>query len=181
MSLGRQGRRATRDSAEGRGMAEAGSSDEVVEQLMRRKSRRSFLVGGLSAHAGLAGWRWVATRRTEGGIPWPLRGALEIDERLARAYFRESHLAPTFLRTLAREPRVNGTEGMDNDDFDPTSWRLRVEGLAEPSRGPRPGTPKAVRKRLQDAVDAGVLLVRLEDIKALPRVEMVTELMCIEG
>jgi hypothetical protein len=160
----------------------AAPGEEAVRR-MRRKSRRSFLVGGLSALAGLAGWRWLATRPADGGIPWPLRRALEFNERLARSTFRGSRLAPTFSRSLAQEPRVNGTLGMSDRDFDPSSWRLRVEGLHEPlglqrttsagpRHGPRPGNPDN---------GEGVLLLTLEDIKALPRVEMVTELDCIEG
>ncbi len=133
------------------------ASEEEVALRIRRKTRRSFLVGGLSALAGLAGWRWMATRSAEGDIPWPLRRVLQFNERLARGYFRESHVAPTFSRSLAREPRVNGTEGMEGGGFDPVSWRLRVEG------------------------PAGAHLLTLEEIRALPRVELVTELKCIEG
>ncbi len=162
-------------------MSEEVASDEGAKQLMRRKSRRSFLVGGISALAGLAGWHWLATQRTDGDIPWPLRRALEIDEKLARHYFRESRLAPTYSRASAREPRVNGTEGIQDDDFDPASWQLRVEGLAVPGRGLRPGDPAAAGKARQQGAGAGALLLTLEDIKALPRVEVVTELKCIEG
>jgi hypothetical protein len=121
-----------------------------------------------------------------------VRRALEFDEGLARSYFRESRLAPTFSRALAREPRVNGTEGMGSRGFDPASWRLHVEGLAvpvgsrratraAPRQSPRPGNPGAGAKALQEDAGEGVRLLTLEDIKALPRVEMVAELDCIEG
>ena len=56
-------------------------------------------------------------------------------------------------------PRVNGSIGLDSD-LDTAAWRLRVVGSA----GERAAT-----------------VVHLEDIKALPRVEMTTELRCIEG
>ncbi len=71
--------------------AEAGldpGADGEVEREMRRLSRRSFLWGAAAATAGVGGWRWLATRREDDGIAWPLRRAHEINEQLARDYFR---------------------------------------------------------------------------------------------
>ena len=81
--------------------------DVDVARVMRRKSRRSFLMLGISATAGLAGWTWLTTRPEVGGLPYPLRRALEFNEKLAERYFTEARLAPTFPREMAREPRVN--------------------------------------------------------------------------
>jgi DMSO/TMAO reductase YedYZ molybdopterin-dependent catalytic subunit len=127
---------------------------------MRRLSRRSFLWGAAAATAGVGGWRWLTTRREDDGIPWPLRRAHEINEQLARDYFRGTRLSPSFPRELAREPRPNGSRGLE-DDLDAANWRLNVSGLADK----------------QDTE----LQLTLDQIKALPRVEMVTELKCIEG
>ena len=146
------------------------ATDEEVARLMRRRSRRSFLVGGLSALVGVAGWRWLATRRADHGIPWPLRRVLEVNEQLARDYFKASRLAPTFPRALAKEPRVNGTMGLSDMDEDPADWRLRVEGTAEAAAG-----------SVGERSDQGALLLTMADLRALPRAEMVTELKCIEG
>src|SRR5919106_882546 len=57
--------------------------DRRVAEAMRDKSRRSFLALGISAAASLAGWRWLRTRPEIGGTPYPLRRALEFNERLA--------------------------------------------------------------------------------------------------
>jgi DMSO/TMAO reductase YedYZ molybdopterin-dependent catalytic subunit len=130
--------------------------DLDVARLMHKKSRRSFLVLGISAAAGFAGWKWLTTRPEIGGRPYPLRRALEFNETLAKSYFKETRLAPTFPRDMAREPRVNGGEGLPAD-FDPLAWRLHVWGAGEPRT------------------------VTLDAIKRLPRVEMTTELKCIEG
>ncbi|MBO0799668.1 MAG: molybdopterin-dependent oxidoreductase, partial [Blastocatellia bacterium] len=105
--------------------------------------------------------RWLATRREDDGILWPLRRALEINEDLSRDYFRGTRLSPTFPPGLAREPRANGSIGLE-DELDAAGWRLKVSGLAEREE------------------DTEVQLT-LDQIKALPRVEMVTELKCIEG
>jgi DMSO/TMAO reductase YedYZ molybdopterin-dependent catalytic subunit len=122
-------------------------------------SRRGFAWGGAAVLSGLAGWRWLVTRSDEDGLPWPFRRVLELDERLGRAVFRTLRTAPEFPRSAARPPRVNGLIGLD-PTIDPAAWRLRVIGS--------PG---------EDAAR----LYRLDEIKALPRVEMTTELKCIEG
>jgi hypothetical protein len=134
-------------------------ADAEVERQMHRMSRRSLLWGAAAISAGFVGWRWLITRRLDDGIPWPFRRALEVNEQLALDYFRESRLAPTFPRALSGMPRTNGDLGL-SAEFDPALWKLTVEGLAE-SEEPR--------------------LFTLADIQALPRVEMVTELKCIEG
>jgi DMSO/TMAO reductase YedYZ molybdopterin-dependent catalytic subunit len=84
---------------------------------------------------------------------------LEFNESLTRSYFSRARLAPNFRREQAREPRVNGPIGLEQN-FDPRQWKLSVE----------------VSGHRGSACD-----LSLAQIKALPRVEMVTELKCIEG
>jgi DMSO/TMAO reductase YedYZ molybdopterin-dependent catalytic subunit len=122
-------------------------------------TRRGFAWGGVSAVAGLAGWRWLVTRSEEAGLPWPLRRVLELDERVARGLSRNSRLSPEFPRTAARIPRVNGSIGLESD-LDPAAWRLKVVG-SDGENAPRS--------------------FKLDEIRALPRVEMTIELRCIEG
>jgi DMSO/TMAO reductase YedYZ molybdopterin-dependent catalytic subunit len=131
-------------------------ADQDAARVMRRKSRRSFLVMGVSATAGVAGWHWLTTRSRLGDLSYPLRLALEFNEGLAASYFSDDRLAPTFAREMAREPRVNGGEGLPAR-FDPRAWRLQIAGTNEPRQA------------------------TLEEIKRLPRVETTTELKCIEG
>ena len=138
------------------------NNDQAVAQEMRRRARRSFLWGAAAVATGLGGWRWLTTRRVDDGILWPLRRGLEINEQLARDYFRDTRLARTFPREAAQEPRVNGDIGLEAE-LDAASWRLTVEGLAD----------------ADEREDE--LQLTLDQIKALPRVEMVTELKCIEG
>ncbi len=129
------------------------------QRTLRRLTRRGFALAGVAALGGLAGWRWLITRSDEDGLPWPLRRVLGFNERVARLAFRQSRRSPEFPRSAAREPRVNGEIGLDLA-IDPAAWRLRVIG-ASGAKGSR--------------------LFRLEEIKALPRVETTTELRCIEG
>jgi DMSO/TMAO reductase YedYZ molybdopterin-dependent catalytic subunit len=86
------------------------------------------------------------------------RRAFEFNEKVSQIFYNPKRLAPEFPRELAGA-RVNGMEGLSGD-FNAVDWRLRVGGLAN---------------RNED------LILTLDDIKALPRVEMTTELKCIEG
>lgn len=141
------------------------AGDSEVERQMRQLSRRSFLWGGVTLAASYSGWHWLVTRRADDGIPWPFRRAMETNGQLAQDYFQTTRLAPTFAPALAApEPRVNGDLGL-GEDFDAATWKLKVEGLSNPA-----APSQTVAKTLT-----------LNDIKALPKVEMVTELKCIEG
>ena len=130
---------------------------EVLAEA-RQRSRRSFIGLGLAGLAGLGGWRWLVSQPSDSGIPGPLRKALDANSRLSSAYFKETRLAPEFARSRARTPRENGDVGLA-DELDPATWRLRVQGY---------GAGKTQE-------------FTLADIQALPRIEMTTELKCIEG
>jgi DMSO/TMAO reductase YedYZ molybdopterin-dependent catalytic subunit len=137
----------------------ANRDGEELESRLRRVSRRGFAWAGVAMLTGLASGRWLITRPDDDGIPWPFRRVLGFDEWLGRAAFRASRTAPEFSRGAARRPRVNGRIGID-PTIDPTAWRLRVIGS--------PGENAA-------------RFFGLDEIKALPKVEMTTELKCIEG
>ena len=133
--------------------------DDEIRRFLGRKTRRSFLTGGVAALAGFAGWEWLRSRREDDSLPWPLRRTLDNNEQIARDYFSDSHRAPTFPVSRAGMPKVNGEEGIE-EPVDLSKWRLGVEGLA---------------------TDAGTALLTLDDIRKLPPVEAVNELKCVEG
>jgi DMSO/TMAO reductase YedYZ molybdopterin-dependent catalytic subunit len=134
------------------------SADDVsVEREIGRKTRRSFLVGGLAALAGTGAWSWLRSRRPDDEIPWPLRIGLRTNEQLVRDYFSGTRLARTFNPSEVEAPRVNGTIGLE--DAPQANWSLTVEGI--PADEP--------------------LSLTLADVQNLPKVELITELKCIEG
>ncbi len=137
--------------------------EDAVTRQVRSMSRRGFATAGLSLLAGYGAWRWLVGRSEEDGLAWPLRRILELNERLAMASFDPSRRAPEFATSRAREPRVNGVLGMEDrpvGEADDGSGRvLKVTGGAQ-------GLEKTFR---------------LEELRALPRVEQTTELKCIEG
>lgn len=112
--------------------ANSNEADQAAVAAMRRKTRRSFIVGGVSALASIGGWRWLRTRREDDELAWPLRLSHEFNEQLSRDYFSRTRLAPTFAAEMATEPRENGSFGLDEEDFDPAEWRLALVGLANP-------------------------------------------------
>ena len=128
------------------------------ERRMGRMSRKGFLWSGAALLGGYVGVRYIATRGPVDGTPWPLRRALQVNEGVFSDGFGDG-LAPTYDRSRVTKLRTNGMEGL-TEGFDPASWRLRLEGVSG-------------RLVPQE--------VTLDEIKALPRVEMTTELFCIEG
>lgn len=126
-------------------------SDFDVHREIARKTRRSFLVGGIAAVAGAGAWEWLRTRRSDDGVPWPLRIGLRADEQLSRDYFSGNRLARAFPASAVETGRPNGEIGIE-DDPEP-DWKLEFQDRA----------------------------LSLDDIKALPKITMVTELKCIEG
>lgn len=130
-----------------------------MERPLKEQTRRSFLTGGVAALAGYGAWRWIGSRNPEGGVAWPLRRALQTNEELARDYFRPARLARQFPSGSGM-PKVNGTIGIDDDDFDINQWKLEVTGLA---------------------IEGGKASFTLADIQAFPKAEFITELKCVEG
>jgi DMSO/TMAO reductase YedYZ molybdopterin-dependent catalytic subunit len=122
----------------------------------------SFLFFIIAFTAGIAVWFWLkkqpADRRTLGGIPHPLRKGLNVNERFFSTTFNANRLVPVFPKSSSANPaRVNGDIGMSND-FDPAQWKLAV-----------------VKS------DGDTLLLNLDDIKKLPKTEIVFNFKCIEG
>lgn len=131
----------------------------AAEQQLRRLTRRSFVVGGAAALAGLGAARWLATATPEDGLPWPLRGVLRFNQELAERLGSPNHQAPTFPTDRVQGPaRTNGLIGLAGN-VDSAGWEVRVahEGLG------------------------GEQTIRLRDIMQLPRLDLVTELKCVEG
>jgi len=135
--------------------------DEAVEKEAARRSRRAFLTAGLASLAALGGWRWLVTRPQDDGTLWPLRRVLDANGKISKEFLSSADLAPVFPKGRAKEPRINGRIGLKSA-LDSAAWQLQVQGM-----GPNGPTP--------------IRTFSLADIQALPRVEMTTQLKCIEG
>ena len=182
--------------------------EKAVRTMARRRTRRSFLVGGLGAAGVYAGWRWIAKSPELGGVPAPLRHGFAWNTAVSRALLGVRALAPTFPRSHAvANVRVNGVIGLD-PALDMDRWRLQVKNLASAQSSPPyvadvntwKYTDNQAIMAQDDSLDTYVegdgnldrsngkpdgpepgLLLTMDAIHALPLVEMVTQLKCIEG
>lgn len=124
----------------------------MTEKEISSRTRRSFLVGGIAAVAGFGAWEWIRKSAPVEGVQGSLRHAEELDDKFSHVLFSGSRLAKTFDASEIGEAQVNGDEGLDGEP-DP-NWKLIVEGEKP---------------------------VTIEQIRALPKVEQITQFKCIEG
>jgi DMSO/TMAO reductase YedYZ molybdopterin-dependent catalytic subunit len=133
--------------------------DDEIERETARRTRRSFITGGLATVAAIGAWKRLKDAERLDGIAAPARRTLELNESIAQGSVGPARLAPTFdAADVMRVPRTNGMVGIDSP-IDLAAWRLALTGL--PGGGSRELT--------------------LDAVTSLPRVEMITELMCVEG
>lgn len=130
-----------------------------AEEQMAAMSRRSLLWAAGAVAASYGGWRWLLSQPKQDRLLSPLRKALEFNESVWATKISNDKLAPEFDKSLAKEPKPNGIEGLSND-YDFSSWNLKVE-LSSSDKNPR--------------------LYTLDQLKQLPKTEMVTEFECVEG
>ncbi|HLJ74251.1 MAG TPA: molybdopterin-dependent oxidoreductase [Thermoanaerobaculia bacterium] len=123
-----------------------------IDKELQRLSRRGFLVFGAGSIAAYAGWKLLSHATRIGDVQWPLRRGFETNEKLAAAYFKEKRLSPTFPPSARTYPRINGGVGL-HENYDTSTWNLNMDGHT----------------------------LTLEEIKAFPKREMITEFRCIEG
>jgi hypothetical protein len=148
-------------------------------------SRRSFLTGGVAALLGILGWRWMP-EETKARL---FRRTFEFNEKVSKIFFDKNDLAPEFPIELASE-RVNGLIGLESD-LEPDKWQLLVTGIYDPQKyrqyssemtfSVEKEAPRRLDSSPMEDVPVTGLLLSLDDIRSLPRIEMTTELKCIEG
>jgi len=104
-------------------------------------------------------WKWLNHQPTEQGALKPLRKTLEANEKILKnAVFDTNHLAKEFPeKDAVKNVRVNGLIGMEKT-IDTSTWRLNV-----------------VRST------GDTLKLSLDDIKKLPRKDVIFDFKCIEG
>ncbi|WP_338874858.1 molybdopterin-dependent oxidoreductase [Spirosoma sp. SC4-14] len=131
--------------------------EDLPESIVRRRMLKSFGWFAVAAAVPFGVYNWITRSPKLLGIRSPLRKVLFTNETIARTYFSNTHLVKTFpVEAAAKKARVNGYDGLKTPI--PEDWSLQVE-----SPGKQP------------------LTLSIDDIKALPRHEIVYEFKCIEG
>ncbi|MFL5742228.1 MAG: molybdopterin-dependent oxidoreductase [Flavisolibacter sp.] len=118
----------------------------------------SFCFFILAFLGGIFLWKRIRHEPQDQGIPKTLRKGLSVDERIFSSVFDSARLLPTYPKSEAvKNVRVNGNVGV-RSRLDTASWRLKV-----------------VRKT------GDTLSFTMDDIKKLPKTEVVFDFKCIEG
>lgn len=133
--------------------------EEIIsKKAARRKTIIAFLLFFLFASAGVYAWIKLTKQPQNAGIPKTLRKGLEKNEQIFGAAYSNNRLARTYPKSEAvKKVRVNGNVGM-NKDFDAESWRLNL---------------------IKTNGDSSFFT--MEDIRKLPKTEIVYDFKCIEG
>jgi DMSO/TMAO reductase YedYZ molybdopterin-dependent catalytic subunit len=130
-----------------------------VDQLIVKKTVISFFFFFVFMGAAVWGWEWLRHQpATADGTRPQLRKALNANEALFRNLLSKKHLAKEYPESEAsKSPRVNGDFGLKSQ-LDSAGWVMNV-----------------VREK------GDTLKIRLEDIKRLPKTEVIFNFKCIEG
>lgn len=129
---------------------------QVIRKTIISFAEFTALMGG-----GLATWFYVKNLPPDngllGGVQPPIRDVLTANEKIFSNTFSNDHLAKTYPKSAAvKNPRVNGNLGLQSDlDAD---WQLNI-------------TKK----------DSSTQTISLQQIKDLPKTEIVFDFKCIEG
>jgi DMSO/TMAO reductase YedYZ molybdopterin-dependent catalytic subunit len=129
---------------------------EIPDQELRRKTRRSFLIGGAAGVSGIAGYAWMQTHQDATGIPVAQRRVLDANGAIWHDYLSQHHQMPEYPQSRIETVKANGAIGLDTPVAD--DWKLSVITNAGP-----------------------VLSLAMADVQSLPAVELITRFCCIEG
>jgi DMSO/TMAO reductase YedYZ molybdopterin-dependent catalytic subunit len=125
---------------------------------IKKKTVISFSVFIIMIALAIFAWKALQKQPTEDGALRPLRRILNYNEIFFGNFLSKNHLTKTFpLQDAVKNVRVNGGEGM-SDEFNAAGWKLKL---------------------VRNAGDT--LLVTLDEIKALPKTEIIFDFKCIEG
>lgn len=133
--------------------------EEIVSpEKIRKKTFVSFFFFFLFLAACFLGWRWLHNQPQDNATLKPLRTVSNTNEKIFSSLVNDDHLAKTFpVSEAVSKVRVNGNAGM-NAGFDPLNWKLQLIR--------RPGD---------------TLYISIDEIKSLPKTDIVFDFKCIEG
>lgn len=128
------------------------------EKKIRRRTFLSFIGFAVAGASGFLGWKWLNRQPADHGALKPLRNALETNEKILTSTFSEHHLVKTYpVEKAVKNVRINSLIGLQKDT-DENAWRLTVT-----------------------KADGSSMTVGLDDIKRLPKNEIVYDFKCVEG
>jgi DMSO/TMAO reductase YedYZ molybdopterin-dependent catalytic subunit len=135
------------------------SSTLTTRQQIDRRTFISFASFFVLGAAAWKSWFWIKDSIPSDGVQGALRRGLEVDDKLFKHTLSSNHHVPTFpVTAAARNVRYNSGIGLGANGFDLTKWALHVT-----------------------KADATQLNLTLDDLRRLPKTEIIYEFKCIEG
>ncbi len=133
-------------------------SETITAASFRKKMISAFIIFAVLIAGGFFAWKWLNNQPKEQGALAPLRKTLSANEKIFGSTFSENKKSKTYtVADAVKNVRVNGDIGMP-DSIDVNTWRLQV-----------------VRSK------GDTLKISLDDIKKLPKKDVVFDFKCIEG
>jgi len=129
-----------------------------TDAKIRRRTFFSFIAFAVAGATGIAGWKWLINQPQQDGALQPLRNTLETNESILTSTFSEHRLVKTYPKSAAvKNVRVNSLIGT-RQNIDINTWRLNVKKN-----------------------DGSTLLLSIEDLRKLPKHDIVFDFKCVEG
>lgn len=130
---------------------------DVSDSAVRRRMLKSFGLFALASAVPVGVYSWIKSSPKLLGAKKPLRRVLDVNENISRTYFSNANLVKTFpVEAAVKNARVNGFDGMRTPL--PADWKLQVD---RQNREP--------------------LLLTMDDIRSLPKHELIYDFKCVEG
>lgn len=130
-----------------------------VDQLIVKKTIVSFFFFFVFSGAGFWAWKWLRHQPLAAdGTRKPLRKVLNANETVFKGLLSDNHFAKEYPKSAAvKKARVNGDLGLKTS-FGPVAWKMNV-----------------IKK------NGDTLKITLEEIRKLPKTEVIFNFKCIEG
>lgn len=129
----------------------------ITSKKLRNRSIIAFVIFLICIVAAIFIWKWIHRQPEIAGSPEPIRKVLSANEKVFSKTLSDQHLVKTYpVSAAAKNVRVNSLIGLKSD-LD-SNWKLKLV------RNP-----------------GDTLLISLDDIKALPKTDLVFDFKCIEG
>ena len=139
------------------------TNERDFAKTIRKKTLIAFGIFFLLNAVGVSIWFWIRNSEMENGQYKPLRAALNANEKINNAFFRDENLVKEYSKEQAtKKVRSNGYYG-GSGSHDTSVWRLRI-----------------IHNNTKDPADS-VLILTLNDLLQLKKHEEVFNFKCVEG
>jgi len=136
----------------------ASAEEKKFKKLVRNKTLKAFSWFFFLVFLMFVFWQWLINQPQENGAFRPLRKGFQVNEKIFSTLFNHKNLAKTFDKSVAvKKVRVNGDLGMKSD-IDTNEWKLLI-----------------VKN------NSDTLRLTMDEIKKLPKTEVIFDFKCIEG